>query len=67
MSCVLYWLSLPKVAVHLYKVKHLSTLSRHWTCPHPVINGHCLSPEVGSSPLKMNGIQSFCHCVSLVV
>lgn len=50
--------TLTKVALHLHKVKHISTLSRRWT------HGHCLNHQLS---LKMNGVMSLCRCVSLAV
>ncbi len=63
-----YWLSLPKVALHLHKVEGFWTLSCRWTRPiqSPTV---AVARVAGNRQLsiEMNGIVSLCRWVSLVV
>lgn len=56
-SRVLHWLdwsSLPKVALRLHKVKHISTILPCWTRLHPVANSHCCLCHQKSAALYWN-------------
>ncbi len=67
-----YWLSLAKFAVHMHKVvQSLTFVAWPASLDTPTFRRQrslsLLSPEVASSPLKMNRIMSLCCCVSLAV
>lgn len=49
-----YWSSLPKVALRLHKVKHISTILPCWTRLHPVANSHCCLCRQKSAALYWN-------------
>ncbi len=63
-----YWLSLPKVALHLHKVEGFWTLLHRWT--HPIRSPTVAIAHVAGNrqlSIEMNGIVSLCRWVSLVV